>query len=388
MFPFKSEPPPLVVANLATAAAHPAIDEVWAVATEEGEEERAVRAMARELASARAKPVEVIVQDRIGGLRPGKGDGMNTAIARAAGQGRDRVHFYDADITNFDSSWIEGAEAAADLGFGVVRHRFPRAATDAMITWMVTRPALARYFPGTFLPRLDQPLGGEVLLGREAVESLAGSELVRNRSDWGIDTVITYATSVMGLGLYEHHVPDGKRHALYGSLDELRVMLVECLDAAASLAGLPGPAPDARHGSDPAAPVPEDLKRVVAYDVEGTIRLLGAPWSDQEQTLARLLPGDTGERMLGAGPDRALSFMDADRWHQVHGFLLDSFVLGDPAWESLAFRLWLTRVLAYTTSHAREGFDRAIEYLGSTIVEYERRAAASAPAPPATAPRR
>jgi hypothetical protein len=313
---------------------------------------------------------------------------MNTAIARAAGQGRDRVHFYDADITNFDSSWIEGAEAAADRGFGVVRHRFPRAATDAMITWMVTRPALARFFPGTFLPRLDQPLGGEVLLGREAVESLAASELVRSRSDWGIDTVITYATSVMGLGLYEHHVLDGKRHALYGSLEELRVMLVECLDAAASLSGLPGPAPDARHGSDPAAPVPEDLKRVVAYDIEGTIRLLDAPWSEQERALARLLPGDTGERMLHTGPDRALSFMDADRWHQVHGFLLDGFVLGDPAWESLAFRLWLTRVLAYTTNHTQEGFDRAIEYLGSTIVDYERRAPASSPSPPGTAPRR
>jgi mannosylglycerate synthase len=388
VFPFKSEPPRLLVANLATAAAHPAIDEVWAVAAEEGEAERAVRALARDVASARAKPVEVMVQHRVGGLRPGKGDGMNTAIARAAGQGRDRVHFYDADITNFDSSWIDGAEAAADRGFGVVRHRFPRAATDAMITWMVTRPALARFFPGTFLPRLDQPLGGEVLLGREAVESLAASELVRNRSDWGIDTVITYATSVLGLGLYEHHVPDGKRHALYGSLDELRTMLVECLDAAASLSGLPGPAPDARHGSDSASPVPEDLKRVVAYDIEGTIRLLDAPWSEQEKALGRLLPGDTGDRMLRTGPDRALSFMDADRWHQVHGFLLDGFVLGDPAWESLAFRLWLTRVLAYTTEHTQEGFDRAIEYLESTIVDYEGRATASSPSPPGTAPRR
>ena len=52
--------------------------------------------------------------------------------------------------------------------------RFPRAATDAMITWMITRPALARLFPGTLLPRLDQPLGGEVLLTGRAVEALAG----------------------------------------------------------------------------------------------------------------------------------------------------------------------------------------------------------------------
>ncbi|HEU5111778.1 MAG TPA: hypothetical protein VFU96_00595, partial [Acidimicrobiia bacterium] len=205
VFPFKTEQPSLVASNLATAAAHPAVDEVWAVAPREGEEEVAVRAMAREVSRARAKPIKVIVQERLGRYRSGKGDAMNTALALAAGQGRDRVHFYDADITNFDASWIEGAEAAADRGFGVVRHRFPRAATDAMITWMITRPALARLFPGTLLPRLDQPLGGEVLLTGRAVEALAGSDLVRERSDWGIDTVLTYATSIMDLGVYEHH---------------------------------------------------------------------------------------------------------------------------------------------------------------------------------------
>ncbi|HEX5695745.1 MAG TPA: hypothetical protein VFZ15_05130, partial [Acidimicrobiia bacterium] len=248
VFPFKTEPPDLVLSNLATAAAHPVVDEVWAVASETGEIERQVRARSEEIASGQGKKVGVMVQERIGGLRPGKGDGMNTAIALAAAQGRDRAHFFDADITNFDSSWIDGAEQAADRGFGVVRHRFPRAATDAMITWMITRPALARLFPGTFLPRLDQPLGGEVLLTRPALESLAVSDFVRHRSDWGIDTVLTYSTSVLGLGVYEHHVAGGKRHALYGSLDELREMLIECLDAAASLSGRPGPGPDATHG--------------------------------------------------------------------------------------------------------------------------------------------
>ena len=78
-----------------------------------------------------------------------------------------------------------------------------------MITWMITRPALARLFPGTFLPRLDQPLGGEVLLTRPAVEILAESDLVRSRSDWGIDTVLTYATSVMDLGLTSTTSPTG-----------------------------------------------------------------------------------------------------------------------------------------------------------------------------------
>jgi mannosylglycerate synthase len=385
VFPFKSESPTLVVSNLARAAAHPAVDEVWAVASEEGEAERAVSTMSRDVAAAQGKPIEVILQERVGRLRPGKGDAMNTAIARAAEQGRERVHFYDADITNFGSSWIDGAEAAADRGFGVVRHRFPRAATDAMITWFITRPALARLFPGTFLPRLGQPLGGEILLVREAVESLAGSDLVRGRSDWGIDTVITYATSLMGLGLYEHHVGDGKRHALYGSLDELREMAVECLDAAGSLSGRPGPEPDALHGSDPPTPAPHDLMTTVAYDIEATTRLLEAPRSEKETELADLIPGDVGRHLRSPGAGWDQSFMDAGLWYEVHGFLLDHFRLGDPVWESLAFRLWLTRVLSYTTNQARSGFEAAMGYLESTIGRYERRA--SSPSRPAPSPR-
>lgn len=377
MFPFKSEEPSLVASNLATAVAHPAIDEVWAVAPEEGDAEVAVRAIAEDVSRAHAKPVEVIVQQRLGSYRPGKGDAMNTALALAAGQGRDRVHFYDADITNFDSSWIEGAETAADRGFGVVRHRFPRAATDAMITWMITRPTLARLFPGTFLPRLDQPLGGEVLLTGRAVESLAKSELVRNRSDWGIDTVLTYATSVMDLGLYEHHVADGKRHTLYGSLDELREMLIECLDAAASLSGRPGPANGARHGTDPPSPVPEDLKQIVAYDVAGTVPLLEAGWSEEEIRLVERLPADLFGFLLDDPARPRFELMDADRWYVAHGFLLEGFALEDPAWESLAFRLWLTRVLAYTTDQAGKGFDAAMAYLESTILHYETMAAGS-----------
>ncbi len=350
---------------------------MWAVAPEEGAAEVAVGAIAEEVARAYAKPVEVIEQQRLGIYRSGKGDAMNTALARAAGQGRDRVHFYDADITNFDSSWIEGAEVAADRGFGVVRHRFPRAATDAMITWMITRPALARLFPGTFLPRLDQPLGGEVLLTGRAVELLAGSDLVRNRSDWGIDTMLTYATSVMDVGLYEHHVPDGKRHALYGSLDELREMLIECLDAAASLSGRPGPGNGARHGTDPPAPVPEDLKQIVAYDVAGTVPLLEARWSEEEIRLVERLPAELFGFLLDDPARPRFELMDADRWYVAHGFLMEGFALEDPAWESLAFRLWLTRVLAYTTNQAGKGFDAAMAYLESTIVHYETMAAGS-----------
>ncbi len=374
VFSFKDEDPALVTANLGTAASHPRIDEVWAVASEDGAVTRQVEAGALEIASSLSTPVLVIPQERIGKLRPGKGDAMNTAIRRAAGEGRERVHFYDADITNFDATWIEGAEEAADRGFGVVRHRFPRAATDAMITWMITRPGFALLFPGTFLPRLNQPLGGELLLTRVALESVAESELVRSRSDWGIDTVITFATSVLGIGLYEHLVADGKRHTLYGSLDELRPMVVECLDAVFRLAGREGPGPEARHESDPAAPVPADLKRTVAYDLTSTLPLLTAGWTDEEVKLAAELPARAREGIMANIERPEFAFMDAETWLDVLRFLLNGFRLGDPAWESIGFRLWLARVLSYTTNQAQTGYDRAMDYLETTIRDYERRA--------------
>ena len=371
VFPFKDEDPAVVSANLATAAAHDRVEEVWAIAAPDSRETVAVTAGAETIASRSGKPVRVIRQRRMGLFHPGKGDAMNTAIEIAAGEGRDRVHFFDADITNFDHSWIEGAEDAADGGYGVVRHRFPRASTDAMITWMVTRPSLALLFPGSFLPRLDQPLGGELLLTGPALQHLAASELVRARSDWGIDTVITYATSVLGLGIYEHHVADGKRHSLYGSLEELRPMLVECLGAAASLRGLPGPGPNARHGSDPPALVPPDLLTTVAYDLEGTTALLSSPFVSGERDLITEMP-DPGliERLADpARPEPGL--MDEVAWRRALGFLLIRSQPGDPAWESLAFRLWLHRVIAYTTEWVPRGYAAAISHLEETIREFE-----------------
>ncbi|MDP9494706.1 MAG: hypothetical protein M3P87_05635, partial [Actinomycetota bacterium] len=357
VFSFKDEDPALVTANLGTAASHARIDEVWAVASEDGAVTRQVEAGAREIASSLSTPVLVIPQERIGNLRPGKGDAMNTAIRRAAGEGRERVHFYDADITNFDALWIEGAEEAADRGFGVVRHRFPRAATDAMITWMITRPGFALLFPGTFLPRLNQPLGGELLLTRVALESVAESEMVRSRSDWGIDTVITFATSVLGIGLYEHLVADGKRHTLYGSLEELRPMVIECLDAVCRLEGRNGPEPGARHESDRPAPVPADLKRTVAYDLTSTLPLLTSGWTDDEVKLTAGLPARSREGMMANIERPEFAFMDAETWLESFRFLLNGFRLGDPTWESICFRLWLTRVLAYTTNQAQTGYD-------------------------------
>ena len=364
----------MIAANLTTAARHDRVTEVWAVAAAEGRQMTEVSSLASAIAGRESAPIEVFVQERIGSYRSGKGDGMNTAMRHAAIRGFERVHFYDADITNFDETWIQGAELAADRGYEVVRHRFPRASTDAMITWMITRPLLATTFPGTLLPRLGQPLGGEMMLSGVAVETLARDSSVLARSDWGIDTLITHAVATLGLPIYEHNVKEGKRHALYGTLDEIRPMAIECLDAAISLGGMVRPDDSTEFAADPPAPVPDDLKHTLAYDVNPTIGLLTSNWGPGETQVAAALPEALAADVLRNRNAPNFQFMDAAKWATALQALQKGFSLGDLAWESLAFRLWVMRVLAYTTDQALRGYDAALRYLEQTIRDYEKEA--------------
>ncbi len=362
--PFKDEDLRTVLANLEIAAAHPAIDVVWGVGSQPE-----VVAGARAIARRRSKVVEIFDERRVGRYRPGKGDAMNTALLRAADQGASRIHFYDADITNFSLDWIEGAEDAADLGYEVVRHSFPRAATDAMITWFVTRPLLAMRYPGTVLPRIGQPLGGELLLTEKAIRKLAASPEVLSRSDWGIDTLLTFTTVQHGFSLYEHYVGDGKRHALYGSLTDLRLMVVECLDAVLRLED--GDVPSIEHASDAPGAIPDELRAEVGYDVAATVPHLRTPLQDGEAELIASLPvrlADDVHRLARGGD---FQWLDADAWERVLLVALDRFQLGDPAWESLFFRLWVGRVVNYTMSEVAAGYDRALAYLATTVSQYE-----------------
>ena len=360
VFPFKEENFEVVAANLTTAATHDRVHEVWAVGASDNITTDRVSELSVEISAAHSMPIAVFAQDRLGTYRSGKGDGMNTAIRNAAERGFDRIHFYDADITNFDHGWIDGAENAADRGFGVVRHRFPRAATDAMITWMVTRPGLATLFPGSILPRLGQPLGGELLLNARAVESLASDAAVVARSDWGIDTMITHRTAALGLDIYEHNAPDGKRHALYGSLTDIRDMILECLDAVSSLAGRARPS--SIFEADPPADVPDDLKEVVGYDTQSTrASIADGPSAEESAVLA------------GLGVDGSTD-LNGDEWLVILPRLLRDFDLGSPAWRAAAFRLWVRRVLHYTEHVVPSGYDQSMNYLESTILSFEAQA--------------
>lgn len=363
-FPFKDEDPDLVLANVAIAASNTQVDTVWAVGVSE-----AVAEGVPAIATATGTAIEVIPDRRIGTFRAGKGDAMNTALHRAMADGVERLHFYDSDITNFDHGWIDGAEAAADLGYNAVRHTFPRAATDAMITWLVTKPMLAMKYPGTVLPTIGQPLGGELLLVGDAIESVATSPGVSARSDWGIDTLLTHAMVATGGSLYEHHVAAGKSHSLYGSLDELKTMLVECFDAVSSL---PDDTPTAiHHERDAESPAPESLRSQTGYSIDRTIPLLARPMAPGEAELVASLPGAIPSNIDQMTATGEVGFLDEDAWWQILRVANEGFILGDPAWESLLFRLWTGRVLNYTRTHVSRGYDAALDYLEGTIRSYE-----------------
>lgn len=371
VLPFKEEDAAVVRANLEIAATHPRVSRVLAVAAEANELFHHLRRAAARLTSP-ATPVEVTVQERIGGHRPGKGDGMNTGIRRFLDHRISRLHFYDADITNLDHSWIDGAERAADQGFPIVRHYFPRASTDAMVTWMITRPLLALGHPDSLLPTIRQPLGGELLVTRPVAEQLAADELVTGRSDWGIDTIITYALAATGHPLFEHYVAGGKQHALYRSLEDLREMVHECFEAAADVGRRPTP-PPAHHRVQPPGPVPAAISRRVGYDVEMTLGLLTDRWTPAEREATAALPAHiTGSMLRNADGRPTFSFLDAGAWYETLVALTEAY-RPEPGWRGLLFRLWVARVLAYTTSDALAGHAAAMATLEETISDYARR---------------
>ncbi len=368
VFPFKVEDHEVALGNLATAAAHERVGRVLAVGAAREETFEFLAREAPLLMAATGTPVEVIVQDRLGDRRPGKGDGMNTAMRRFLDTDLERLHFYDTDITNFDSSWIEGAERAADGGYPIVRHYFPRASTDAMITWLITRPLFAIGHPDSILWQIQQPLGGEILLSRPVVERLAADPLVRGRSDWGIDTLITYSTAATGLPIYEHYIRGGKQHALYGSLDELRDMVVECFEAATEVTTLAGLGP-VDHVVEPQSPVEEAVAYRVAYDAEATIHLLGAGWTTAEISAASFLPDAIAGPLLGNLIRPTFAFLDAGMWFETLLALRANY-RSEPGWRGVLFRLWVGRVLAYTTTDALSGHSRAMEVLDEAVSDY------------------
>jgi mannosylglycerate synthase len=372
VFPFKEEDHDVVIKNVTAAAGHPRVTNVVCMGLDEASTFDAIGEAIPSIEAATKTPVSLLLQDRIGVLRAGKGDAMNTSLRFFLEESSDdRLHFYDADITSFDAGWIEKAEGAADAGHDVVRHYFPRSSTDAMITWMITRTGFAMLWPDSELPLIRQPLGGELLFTRRVAESLVADDLVQAQSDWGIDTLYTFATVRTGFSVFEAYVPQGKIHKLYGSLTDIRTMVVECFAAMQSLRGLPVGMATPHEVEDPAE-VPAAIKAKVAYDLESTMQLLAIGWTPRQEELLSLFPTSVRDGMVAARAYPRFSFMDDGAWFATYSVLLDRFIRDDADWEALLFRLWIARVLQYSVSEALRGYDHALAHLDRMVDSYRR----------------
>ncbi len=374
VFPFKEEDPEVLLRNVEVALEHPRVSEVLCVGASEDRCFEVTSAEAPSLVRRYGKPVKVILQERLGELRPGKGDGMNTALKYLLEEtDHDRVHFYDADIVSFSAEWITKAEEAADEGYQVVRHYFPRSSTDAMITWMITRTGFSLLWPRSVLPWIEQPLGGELLLSREAAERLFSDPRVRRQSDWGIDTLYTFSMVAHRLSISEIYMDVGKLHKLYGALTDLKTMLIECFSALRSLKHEHVPEGTVHHIEYP-GPVRQEMKEKVGYDFERTLLLLRKGWTERQADLLSLFPARVREGMLASREYPRFAFMDEETWAEVYAVLLAHFDSGDDDWKELLFKLWITRVLQYTTTVALRGYDYAMHYLHQMVARYVHRA--------------
>lgn len=321
-----------MAATLQEALAHPAVALVLGIHGDD----QAVNAAVTELVAG-SNGIKLVPQRRLGNLRPGKGDAINTGF-RIFLEETDyqRLHFYDADIRSFDRGWIQRAEFALDKGFQAVRHFYPRSPTDGMITWMVTRPGFGLLWSDSVLPWIEQPMSGEVAFARDAVALLMGDPIVAAQSDWGIDTAITHRSVALGLSIYETFAPQGKDHQLYGSLEELRTMLLECLHTLQRLRGA-SPPRAVEHFAESAASeeAPAAVQRV-AYDVNATRAIAYQSWSPEQQELLRHYF------------DQDLNDLDTPTWLAVLDVLLRDFDPSSRDWHEVAFRLWTRRVLFYS----------------------------------------
>lgn len=376
VFPFKTERPEVVLANVEAAAAHPRVGRVLCVGYEEEGTFRAIAEARDGIASEAGTPVDLILQERIGSKRPGKGDGMNTALRYFLSETDfERIHFYDADITNFSGEWITKAEEAADFDYAVVRHYFPRASTDAMITWFITRTGFALRFPRSELPWIEQPLGGELLFKRHVAERLAADERVAAQSDWGIDTLYTFSVVQYCEPMFEAYVASGKAHALYGPLTDLRTMLIECFVALQSVKDEEVPM-GCIHRIEYPDVVPQNIAEKIGFDFESTLALLPEVWTERMVDLLDLFPTPVAEGLAANRTGHPIfGFMDEVEWYDSYLIFLDHFVEGDPDWEHLLFKFWLVRVLNFTATAAVRGYSYAGRYLHRMVVDYMRRSA-------------
>mmetsp|Transcript_34191 Transcript_34191/g.45198 ORF Transcript_34191/g.45198 Transcript_34191/m.45198 type:complete len:447 (+) Transcript_34191:203-1543(+) len=372
-FPFKQEDNDTVIKNMRAAAEHPAVGFVLMCAHSINDTYKAVEDALQIIQQQTKTPIHLAQQKPFGSgsNRRGKGDGMNTAVKYfVENTNFQRLHFYDADITSFTPDWVTKCEAAAvNSKADMVRFYFPRSSTDAQITWHITKIGFALLWPHSRLLQVNQPLGGELAMSRAAAALFLQDQRVQNQSDWGIDTLYTFASAQAGLSCYEVYAKDGKMHALYGALSDLKTMCIECFSAVQSLQNEQVENfPNGTYGYEEPEPAPVTITEKQGFCLESTLSLLKSDWTTrQEQLLYEHYEEKIVNGVLSAKEWPVYEFMDGDTWLSAYQMSLKNFVKGDADWESLFFRLWVLRVICYTVTCTTRGYDFSMRYLQSLV---------------------
>lgn len=376
-FPFKSEDERIFIKNIGEALEHPRVAEVILVGYEKNKCYQKVESAISFLQKEKGKKINLMLQRRLGEKRPGKGDGMNTAldffVNRTPYQ---RIHFYDADIITFSREWITKSEGKLDQNFQVVRCFFPKASTDGMITWNITRCGFAYNWPETILPEIEQPLGGELALTREIAQKLIKDRWVLKYSDWGIDTAYMLAFCQYKASIYEVYIRHGKLHKLYGKLTDLYTMLIECFTIIQEDQSIKIDTTGILYHKDNIESVSHKVQRKKAFDVRGTVFLLKKEnWSPEEKELLDLFPVRIRKGMLALQKSNHVDvrFMNPENWYEVYGVLLRHFNQKSCAWKNLLFRLWVARVLNHTFYFVSKSYQQAMESLYQMITSFKQK---------------
>ncbi len=347
-FPFKKENVDDFKNNIKEALSNERVGHIILVGYNENETYRGISDFISTLKAEEKSRISLIIQKRLGTKRrAGKGDGMNTAIQYFVERGKEKfLHFYDADIKSFSRTWIDRVQVKLDEGYHVSRCFFPRAYTDAMVTWNITRTGFAYVWPHTILPDIEQPLGGELGFTREVAERLAKDKTVLEASDWSIDTALTVSFARYGIKLYEVYIKEGKHHKLYGKLSDLETMTVECFDFIRENKDLRINTDKMVYHKDNAVEVPQEYKTRIAFDIDGTIKEFKEGWTEKMKALLlEYFPPHINERVLKALSDGDYEFMDPVLWYDAYEIFMKYFNPNIEDWRKLLFKLWVLRVL-------------------------------------------
>jgi mannosylglycerate synthase len=177
-----------------------------------------------------------------------------------------------------------------------------------------------------------------------------------------------------GYKMFEAYVPEGKAHKLYGRLTDLRTMLVECFSAIQSLKDeeVDG---TTLHRVQPPDVVPSAIAEKLGYDIEASMSLLTERWTPRQDELASLFPVPIRDGLLANQQRPRFGFLDEAAWYETYGTLLENFDKEDEDWRELLFKLWIIRVLNYTTTAAARGYNYGMRYLRSMVERYLRQSA-------------